>query len=153
MKEYQAVILRLTRHVHDDEDALTDRGIPYVIRGAARFCERREVREAVTRLRGAARSGEGSADPWLEVVRSVLGAMGWNAEPPTNRGQVRDRWESFQALIDQAEEFATEQAREGQGEASVATFVEELDRRAASGSEIRVSTQMPSTPRMMVEPP
>jgi hypothetical protein len=24
MKEYQAVILRLTRHSHDDEDALTD---------------------------------------------------------------------------------------------------------------------------------
>lgn len=24
MKEYQAVILRLTRHLHDDEDALTD---------------------------------------------------------------------------------------------------------------------------------
>ena len=24
MKEYQAVILRLTRHAHDDEDALTD---------------------------------------------------------------------------------------------------------------------------------
>ena len=24
MKEYQAVILRLTRHVHEDEDALTD---------------------------------------------------------------------------------------------------------------------------------
>jgi hypothetical protein len=24
MKEYQAVILRVTRHTHDDEDALTD---------------------------------------------------------------------------------------------------------------------------------
>ena len=24
MKEYQAVMLRLSRHVHDDEDALTD---------------------------------------------------------------------------------------------------------------------------------
>jgi len=24
MKEYQAVILRLTRHTHDDEDALTE---------------------------------------------------------------------------------------------------------------------------------
>jgi hypothetical protein len=24
MKEYQAVMLRLTRHTHDDEDALTD---------------------------------------------------------------------------------------------------------------------------------
>ena len=24
MKEYQAVMVRVTRHVHDDEDALTD---------------------------------------------------------------------------------------------------------------------------------
>ena len=24
MKEYQAVMVRLTRHLHDDEDALTD---------------------------------------------------------------------------------------------------------------------------------
>ena len=34
------------------------RGVPYVVRGAARFFERAEVREAVTRIRGAARSGE-----------------------------------------------------------------------------------------------
>ncbi|GAA1547645.1 ATP-dependent helicase [Nocardioides humi] len=121
-----AVLFRINAQSETFEDALTDRGIPYVVRGAARFFERREVREAVTRLRGAARSGEADDGPWLEVVRGVLGGMGWAAEPPTSRGQVRDRWESFQALADQAEEFATERGIE----ASVAAFVEELDRRA-----------------------
>ncbi|GAA3539617.1 ATP-dependent helicase [Nocardioides daeguensis] len=121
-----AVLFRINAQSETFEDALADRGIPYIVRGAARFFERREVREAVTRLRGAARSGEGGDDPWLEVLKGVLGGMGWTAEPPTSRGQVRDRWESFQALADQAEEFATERGIE----ASVASFVEELDRRA-----------------------
>ena len=122
-----AVLFRINAQSETFEDALADRGIPYVVRGAARFFERREVREAVTRLRGAARSGEGDGSPWLEVVRGVLGGMGWTAQPPTSRGQVRDRWESFQALVDQAEEFATQHGIE----ASVAAFVDELDRRAA----------------------
>ncbi|WP_435770884.1 ATP-dependent DNA helicase UvrD2 [Nocardioides sp. SYSU DS0651] len=120
-----AVLFRINAQSETFEDALTDRGVPYVVRGAARFFERREVREAVTRLRGAARSGEADG-PWLEVVKAVLASIGWTVEPPTSRGQVRDRWESFQALADQAAEFADEH---GVG-ASLATFVEELDRRA-----------------------
>ncbi|GAA4093378.1 ATP-dependent DNA helicase UvrD2 [Nocardioides kongjuensis] len=122
-----AVLFRINAQSETFEDALADRGIPYIVRGAARFFDRREVLEAVTRLRGAARSGESDGSPWLEVVKDVLGGMGWTAEPPTSRGQVRDRWESFQALADQADEFATERGIE----ASIATFVEELDRRAA----------------------
>ena len=122
-----AVLFRINAQSETFEDALTDRGIPYVVRGAARFFERREVREAVTRLRGAARSGEAEGLPWVAVVRDVLGGMGWAAEPPVNRGQVRDRWESLQALVDQAEEFS----RERGVEASLTTFVEDLDRRAA----------------------
>lgn len=122
-----AVLFRINAQSETFEDALTDRGIPYVVRGAARFFERREVREAVTRLRGAARSGEAEGLPWVGVVRDVLGGMGWTAEPPTTRGQARDRWESFQALVDQAEDFATERGVE----ASVATFVDDLDRRAS----------------------
>lgn len=122
-----AVLFRINAQSETFEDALTDRGIPYVVRGAARFFERREVREAVTRLRGAARSGEADGLPWVKVVRDVLSGMGWTAEAPTARGQARDRWESLQALVDQAEDFATERGVE----ASVATFVEDLDRRAA----------------------
>jgi DNA helicase-2/ATP-dependent DNA helicase PcrA len=52
--------------------------------------------------------------------------MGWAAEPPANRGQVRDRWESLQALVDQSEEHATELGITS----GLASFVEELDRRA-----------------------
>jgi DNA helicase-2/ATP-dependent DNA helicase PcrA len=122
-----AVLFRINAQSETFEDALTDRAIPYVIRGAARFFERREVREAVTRLRGAARSGEADGHPWVTVVRDVLSGMGWTTEPPTARGQARDRWESFQALVDQAEDFATERGVE----ASVGTFVDDLDRRAA----------------------
>ncbi|WP_331251061.1 ATP-dependent helicase [Nocardioides sambongensis] len=52
-----AVLFRINAQSETFEDALADRGIPYVVRGAARFFDRPEVREAVTRLRGAARSG------------------------------------------------------------------------------------------------
>jgi DNA helicase-2/ATP-dependent DNA helicase PcrA len=52
--------------------------------------------------------------------------MGWSAEAPTGRGNVRDQWESLQAIVSQAEDFAGSTP-----EASMAGFVEELDRRAA----------------------
>ena len=52
--------------------------------------------------------------------------MGWSAEPPTARGNVRDRWESLQAIVDQADDFA---AADPAG--TLADFVDDLDRRAA----------------------
>jgi DNA helicase II / ATP-dependent DNA helicase PcrA len=122
-----AVLFRINAQSENFEEALADRGIPYVVRGAARFFDRPEVREAVVRLRGAARSGEHGDEPWLDVLRGVLGGMGWSAEAPTARGQVRDRWESWQALITQAEDHAAEQS----GGGDLAGFVAELDRRAA----------------------
>lgn len=121
-----AVLFRINAQSENFEEALADRGIPYLIRGAARFFERPEVREAVTRLRGAARSGEHDGQEWPQVVRAVLGGMGWSAEPPSARGQVRDRWESWQALISQADDFDAEHA-----DADLAEFVAELERRAA----------------------
>ena len=125
-----AVLFRINAQSETFEDALADRAIPYVVRGAARFFDRAEVREAVTRLRGAARSGQAADEVdggWVEAVHGVLGAMGWSAEPPAARGQQRDRWESLQAMVDQAEAFAEEHA----GGASLNGFVDDLDRRAA----------------------
>src|SRR3546814_14660511 len=78
------------------EDALSALGIAYVVRGAARFFDRQEVRQAITLLRGTARSS-GGTDSMVEDVRGTLSGMGWNAEPPTGRGTARDRWESLQA--------------------------------------------------------
>ena len=117
-----AVLFRINAQSEQFEEALSARGIPYVIRGAARFFERAEVREAVTRIRGAARSGEGEGV--LATVRATLSGMGWTPEAPTARGQTRDRWESWQALIDQALEFEA-------GGGNLDEFVDDLDRRAA----------------------
>ncbi|MGZ6260760.1 MAG: ATP-dependent helicase, partial [Candidatus Limnocylindrales bacterium] len=117
-----AILFRINAQSETFEEALTARNIPYVIRGAARFFDRPEVREAVTRLRGAARSGEG--EDLLETVHGTLAGMGWTQQPPEARGQTRDRWESWQALVDQAHEFAEQGGTLG-------AFVDDLDRRAA----------------------
>jgi DNA helicase-2/ATP-dependent DNA helicase PcrA len=124
-----AVLFRINAQSEAYEEALSDLAIPYVIRGAARFFDRPEVREAVTRIRGAARSGSSEVDggeggELVDVVKATLAGMGWAAEAPSGRGQTRDRWESWQALVSQAEEFAR-----GDG-ASLGGFVDDLDRRA-----------------------
>ncbi len=100
-----AVLFRINAQSEAFEEALAGRGIPYVVRGAARFFERAEVRQAVTLIRGAAHT-DGGATPVAELVRATLGGMGWTPEAPAARGQTRDRWESLQALVAMAEESA-----------------------------------------------
>jgi DNA helicase-2/ATP-dependent DNA helicase PcrA len=51
--------------------------------------------------------------------------MGWTTEAPAARGRTRDRWESLQALVDQATEFARAEGSDLGG------FVDDLDRRAS----------------------
>ncbi|HYH33635.1 MAG TPA: UvrD-helicase domain-containing protein [Nocardioides sp.] len=120
-----AVLFRINAQSEHHEEALAERGVPYVVRGAARFFDRPEVRQAVTLLRGTARGGQAQGD-LLDTVRATLSGLGWTVEPPAARGQVRDRWESWQALVDQASDFAT-----GGEPAGLDDFVDELDRRAA----------------------
>ncbi|HQR27870.1 MAG TPA: ATP-dependent DNA helicase UvrD2 [Nocardioides sp.] len=127
-----AVLLRINAQTEAFEEALSARGVAYVVRGAARFFERPEVRQAVTLLRGTARAAgaeEGAAAAegggLVAQVRDTLAGMGWSPEAPVGRGQTRDRWESLQALVDQAAEFARQDA------ATLGGFVDDLDRRAA----------------------
>jgi DNA helicase-2/ATP-dependent DNA helicase PcrA len=124
-----AVLFRINAQSESFEEALSARGVPYVIRGAARFFDRPEVREAVTRLRGAARSGEGADDGIVQAVTAILGGMGWKPEAPTGRGQTRDRWESWHALVNQATEFARTPVDGVLPDLNA--FVDDLDRRAA----------------------
>jgi len=119
-----AVLFRINAQSEAFEDALAARNVPYVIRGAARFFDRPEVRQAVTLLRGTAR-GEGDPDDLVEAVKATLSGMGWTTEAPSGRGTARDRWESLQALVSQAEAYAAEHP--GQ----LGAFVDDLDRRAA----------------------
>jgi len=116
-----AILFRINAQSEAFEEALAARSLPYVVRGAERFFQRPEVRQAVTLLRGSARSGESEGDV-VGSVRAVLAGMGWTDRAPNGRGNARDRWESLQALVDQAAGFESD---------SLNDFVDELDRRAA----------------------
>jgi DNA helicase-2/ATP-dependent DNA helicase PcrA len=120
-----AVLFRINAQSESFEEALTARGIPYVLRGAARFFDRAEVRQATALLRGNLRAGEAARDGVGDQVRGVLAGMGWSPEAPTARGQARDRWESLQALVAQAEDYV-----EAEIAPTLEGFVAELDRRA-----------------------
>ncbi|PVC73194.1 ATP-dependent DNA helicase UvrD2 [Streptomyces sp. CS081A] len=127
-----AVLYRINAQSEVYEQALADAGVPYQLRGAERFFERQEVREAGIALRGAARAGgndsllDGTEDLPAQV-RAVLSTKGWTTEPPAGSGAVRDRWESLAALVRLAEDFA--RARPG---ATLSDLVAELDERAAA---------------------
>ncbi|MBI1351195.1 MAG: AAA family ATPase [Actinomycetales bacterium] len=117
-----AVLFRINAQSAEIEEAFAEAGVPVILKGTERFFDRAEVREAVTRLRGAARAG--AAGPLPDEVRAVLSAMGWTPEAPRTSGAVRERWESLVALVTLAEELATKL------DDSLTAFVAELDSRA-----------------------
>ena len=121
-----AVLFRINAQSEAFEEALAARSVPYVIRGAARFFERPEVRKAVTLLRGNARGADGSGEGLVADAKAVLAGMEWTEKAPSGRGNVRDRWESLQAIVSQATEFAV-----ANPEAPLGDFVDDLDRRAS----------------------
>ncbi|MDP3968031.1 MAG: ATP-dependent DNA helicase UvrD2 [Nocardioides sp.] len=136
-----AILFRINAQSEAFEEALAARGLAYVVRGAARFFERAEVRKAVTLLRGRARGGEPVAPADLVAeVKAVLAGMEWTEEAPAGRGTRRDRWESLQALVTQAEEWAVSPllavggpggGADGEVPSALNSFVDELDRRAS----------------------
>jgi len=127
-----AVLYRINAQSEVFEEALGEAGIPYVLRGESAFFERGEVREAVTRIRGAARSGEQSSEQsggLGDAVRSVLSSMNWSPEPPSGTGAVRDRWENLLRLVSLADDLARADPA-----ATLGDLVADLDLRAATQS-------------------
>ncbi len=122
-----AVLLRTNAMTSGYEEALAAAGVAFQLRGAERFFERAEVRQAVNLLRVAARSAVGGEDA-ASAVRPVLTGLGLTSEPPAGRGKSRERWESLDALAQLADEFfAADQ------QASLADLSAELDLRSAIG--------------------
>nr|WP_275942330.1 ATP-dependent DNA helicase UvrD2 [Streptomyces spiramenti] len=125
-----AVLYRINAQSEIYEQALTDAGVPYQLKGAERFFERQEIRQAGLALRGSARAAGNDADladglGLGEQVGAVLAGVGWSPEPPAGSGAARDRWESLRSLVRLAEALA--EARPG---ATLADFVTELEERA-----------------------
>jgi DNA helicase-2/ATP-dependent DNA helicase PcrA len=118
-----AVLYRINAQQVEVESALADAGVPITVRGSERFFERGEVREAVTRLRGAARAGVIDSSDTVSAVTDVLSSMGWTPDQPTTTGAVRERWESLAALVELARES---------GAADLAEFIGYVDERASA---------------------
>jgi DNA helicase-2/ATP-dependent DNA helicase PcrA len=118
-----AVLFRTNGQSETYEQALSDAGIPYLLRGGERFFDRPEVREARLLLRGAARSADSGDLP--ATVRAVLSGGGWSATPPEGGGAVRERWESLAALARLADDLTSVTPA-----ATLRDFVAELDERA-----------------------
>ena len=124
-----AVLYRTNAQSEAFEAAFADAGVGYLVRGGQRFFQRKEVRDAIVLLRGAARSADPER-PMPDQVRDILAAAGWADQPPAARGAARERWDAMQALVSLADDLAA--AATPETPATVAALVAELDERAAA---------------------
>ena len=125
-----AVLYRVNAQSAAYEAALTDAGVPYLVRGGERFFDRKEVREALLLLRGAVRvadedAPQGLADRTADVLRSGLS---WDPDtPPAGAGATRERWEALAALHRLAGDLAATVPSAG-----LRDLVAELEERASA---------------------
>src|SRR5690349_4913720 len=91
-----AVLYRINAQSEVYEEALTEAGIPFQVRGGEGFFSRQEVRQALLALQRAAERDTVTED-LSETVRELLEPLGRTAEPPTGT-RARERWEALDAL-------------------------------------------------------
>lgn len=92
-----AVLYRINAQSEVYEEALTEAGIAYQVRGGEGFFTRQEIRQALVALQRAAERG--ADGPLPEIVRGVLEPLGLTAEPPSG-AKARERWEALGALAE-----------------------------------------------------
>lgn len=104
-----AVLYRINAQSEVYEEALTEAGVPFQVRGGEGFFSRQEIRQALVALQRAAERdlddlGAPPARGGLpEVVRAVLEPLGLTAEPPPG-SKARERWEALASLAELVDE-------------------------------------------------
>jgi DNA helicase-2/ATP-dependent DNA helicase PcrA len=122
-----AVLVRTNAQTERFEGAFAEAGVPCQVRGAERFFDRPEVRQAMGLLRAAAKSARPATEEGaVAEARHILASLGMTPQPPPGRGAARDRWESLAALAQLAEDRCAADPVAG-----LAEVVAELMRRAA----------------------
>lgn len=120
-----AVLYRIHAQSPLFEAALAEAQIPFAVRGAEGFYQRSEVRQVIAALHS--RAAEAPAHEAVPGCRQVLVELGWSPNAPAGQGRVRERWESWSAVLALAEDLADTQPA-----AQLSALVAELDRRAAA---------------------
>jgi len=97
--------------------------VPISLRGAERFFERAEVKNALLNLRAGLHVTGTKA--MTETVRDILSSVGWRAQAPDSGRAARETWESLNTIVDLADEL---QAKDST--AQLPDFVKSLDLRS-----------------------
>jgi DNA helicase-2/ATP-dependent DNA helicase PcrA len=113
-----AILVRINSMTARFERELQAAGIPYTVRGSARFMQRPEVKRAVSLLRVA--SKHSSEADVAEQAAAALEPVGYSPKPPLGQAQ-REEWESLAALVSLAA-----------GHTTMTELVADLDERAAN---------------------
>ncbi|MGK2865129.1 MAG: ATP-dependent DNA helicase UvrD2 [Mycobacterium sp.] len=92
-----AVLYRINAQSEAYEEALTEAGIAFQVRGGEGFFSRQEIRQALLALQRNVNSEYGDDLPGL--VRALLEPLGLTAEAPAGT-KARERWEALAALAD-----------------------------------------------------
>lgn len=122
-----AILYRINAQSEVYEQALTEAGIPYQVRGGEGFFQRPEVRQAVSALRTAANRDDlpdARGPKLVTLVRAALAGAGLTKEEPVGV-QARERWASLVALVALTEELA-----EAEPELDLSGLLRELAARA-----------------------
>ena len=127
------MLFRVNAQSEAYEKALAEAGVPYVVRGAERFFERTEVRQAMVALRVGRPGRSPGETPLPTAVVEALAAVGWAPDAPPAGGAARERWEALAALVALAEEYAATRVRRSASarELGDPRLHDELARRAA----------------------
>jgi len=120
-----AVLYRINSQSEVLENALSEAGIEYQVRGGQRFFNRQEVTAAVRLVRAEAMTNPTRAA--FESMSAVARSLGWQALAGDLHGAAREKWEALNSLVEIADELGLD--------ATVAQLATELDERARSQHE------------------
>ncbi|WP_167857772.1 ATP-dependent DNA helicase UvrD2 [Mycobacterium sp. DL99] len=97
-----AVLYRINAQSEVYEEALTEAGIAFQVRGGEGFFSRQEIRQALVAMQRFAER-DIPEDNLPALVRELLEPLGLTAEPPAGT-KARERWEALTALAELVDE-------------------------------------------------
>ncbi|WP_197508415.1 ATP-dependent DNA helicase UvrD2 [Mycobacterium sp. E802] len=97
-----AVLYRINAQSEVYEEALTEAGVAFQVRGGEGFFSRQEIRQALVALHRFAER-DIPEDNLPALVRELLEPLGLSAEPPAGT-KARERWEALTALAELVDE-------------------------------------------------
>ena len=110
------------------EEALTEAGVPYQVRGGEGFFSSQEIRQSLLALQRAAERDVDVSGTTCRRWCAVLEPLGLTAEPPPG-AKARERWEALTALAELVDEEVAQ--RPDAGSAGAAGRAAAARRRAA----------------------